>query len=651
MAMKVSYPGAYTQLSSTPNPPTTSIPTSTTLFVGRTKRGPLEKATQINNYDDYKRIFGGLNADYPMSYAIYQFYQNGGSTAIILRLFNPMSPTSKGVGSADLPIGAPPTLVDGAYVAPPLSAATTAAKANLNTAKATLRTNQKAFDEAQTELETAQAALKKNNDDPSNTTAVKTAAKTAVTDKTSAVMLAKATLETATADYETNLKAARATGGATVTLNASSPGSWAKTLTVTVDTAGIVNTASSGKITTAASVGLASDVVLFNLTVALQDTSGNVIQAESFRGVTLAQSGRDRRLDNALNDSSTLISWIPAADGSEFSNTTTPSTPAGGVTLSKGANDGQGLTAASDYSGPASVAPRGWDVIPSDMLFNMMVIPPDTFGTDLPAGTYGAAAKFCNTRRAFLLIDPPVAWDAKARTGSFGDISLSDLGSFEEPEGASAAVFFPSFRAPDPLSVTGQIATYPPSPSMAGLMAQMDSRVGVWAAAAGLWAPVENVSGVTTAIKDADIGTLYNKGINCFKTFNIGGTVPWGARTLRGAPVLADEYNVIPVRRLGLHIEQWMQEYTRWAVFQPNDESTWSTIRAQVGTFLGNIWAAGGLFGEQSSDAYFVKCDSTTTTQADIMAGKINIQVGYAAVRPAEFVVASIQQYYGSAGN
>jgi len=209
-------------------------------------------------------------------------------------------------------------------------------------------------------------------------------------------------------------------------------------------------------------------------------------------------------------------------------------------------------------------------------------------------------------------------------------------------------VFFPRILAPDPLSPTGAVQTYYPSAFMAGAFAQMDSNVGVWAAAAGLSSPINGAVGLTVEMTDPNNGILYVQGINCLRTFNIGGTVPWGARTLRGPPALADQYNVIPVRRLALYVAQWVTENTRWAVFKPNDEVLWSALRAQVTTFLTGIWNGGGLFGTSASQAFFVKCDATTTTTADMLAGIVNINIGFAPVRPAEFVVITIQQSYST---
>jgi hypothetical protein len=122
------------------------------------------------------------------------------------------------------------------------------------------------------------------------------------------------------------------------------------------------------------------------------------------------------------------------------------------------------------------------------------------------------------------------------------------------------------------------------------------------------------------------------------------GSVVWGSRTLRGADLLADEYKYVPVRRLALFLEETLFRNTQWVVFEPNDEPLWSQIRASIGAFMQDLFRQGAFQGSTPRDAYFVRCDSETTTQYDIDRGIVNIVVGFAPLKPAEFVVVSIQQ-------
>jgi uncharacterized protein len=148
-------------------------------------------------------------------------------------------------------------------------------------------------------------------------------------------------------------------------------------------------------------------------------------------------------------------------------------------------------------------------------------------------------------------------------------------------------------------------------------------------------------------LTDAENGMLNPHGINCLRAFPIIGRVAWGARTLRGADMLADEYKYIPVRRLALYIEESLYRGLKWVVFEPNDEPLWAQIRLNVGAFMHNLFRQGAFQGTTPQKAYFVKCDKETTTQNDIDRGVVNIVVGFAPLKPAEFVILKIQQMAG----
>jgi uncharacterized protein len=145
-------------------------------------------------------------------------------------------------------------------------------------------------------------------------------------------------------------------------------------------------------------------------------------------------------------------------------------------------------------------------------------------------------------------------------------------------------------------------------------------------------------------MSDDENGLLNPIGVNCLRTFPIIGPVIWGARTMRGADILGDEYRYVPVRRLALFLEESLYRGLQWVVFEPNDEPLWAQIRANVGSFMQGLFRQGAFQGASPRDAYFVRCDKTTTTQDDIDRGIVNIIVGFAPLKPAEFVVLQIQQ-------
>jgi phage tail sheath protein FI len=175
-------------------------------------------------------------------------------------------------------------------------------------------------------------------------------------------------------------------------------------------------------------------------------------------------------------------------------------------------------------------------------------------------------------------------------------------------------------------------------------MARTDAARGVWKAPAGIDASLAGVSDLTINLTNDDNGELNPLGINCFRNFPVIGRVVWGARTLRGADLLADEYKYVPVRRLALFLEESLYRGTQWVVFEPNDEPLWAQVRLNIGAFMQGLFRQGAFQGTTPQDAYFVKCDSETTTPNDQNLGRVNILVGFAPLRPAEFVILQIQQ-------
>jgi phage tail sheath protein FI len=150
--------------------------------------------------------------------------------------------------------------------------------------------------------------------------------------------------------------------------------------------------------------------------------------------------------------------------------------------------------------------------------------------------------------------------------------------------------------------------------------------------------------GGSGALTDADSEKLNPAGINSLRNFPTYGTVVWGARTLKGTDALASDWKYIPVRRLAYYIEESVVRGIKWATFEPNDQALWAQIQLSVNAFMHTLFTQGAFQGTTPPQAYFVKCDSTTTTPADMENGIVNIVIGFAAIRPAEFVMLHIQQ-------
>ena len=242
-----------------------------------------------------------------------------------------------------------------------------------------------------------------------------------------------------------------------------------------------------------------------------------------------------------------------------------------------------------------------------------------------------------------LLVDPPLDWISKdaART-KFTDATQDNVGT----NSSNAVLYFPRLRQPNPLH-DNQLENFAPCGAVAGVWARTDSQRGVWKAPAGLEASLVGVPTFSVLLTDAENGELNPLGINCLRSFPVYGRVVWGARTLRGADQLADEYKYVPVRRTALYIEESLYRGLKWVVFEPNDEPLWAQIRLNVGAFMHNLFRQGAFQGSTPAAAYFVKCDKETTTQNDINLGIVNIVVGFAPLKPAEFVVIKLQQIAG----
>jgi phage tail sheath protein FI len=276
--------------------------------------------------------------------------------------------------------------------------------------------------------------------------------------------------------------------------------------------------------------------------------------------------------------------------------------------------------------------------------FNLLCLPPlvsvSPTGTlreaDVQRWTWSAAARLCRERRAFFLIDPPQNWTvATAANGAEAYRAIAR---------ENGAIYFPRLRMADPLS-KNSIATFAPCGAVAGVISRMDAARGVWKAPAGLEASLNGVTELSLALTEAENVILNPLGINCLRRFSgSAAAVVWGARTLADSDTPVPEWKYIPVRRTALYLEESIDRGTKWAVFEPNGEPLWAKIRLNVGAFLDNLFRQGAFQGATPNKAYFLKCDSTTTTQADINSGIVNIVIGFAPLKPAEFVVIRIQQ-------
>ncbi len=387
---------------------------------------------------------------------------------------------------------------------------------------------------------------------------------------------------------------------------------------------------------------------LFNLTV--RDTGTGA--TETFLNVS-TEGGNKRFVTSVLTQESRLVrvngavpTTRPAANGNPPAGIDPMVNDASSTAFGNNGDDGSAITD-SQISAAALETPKQglWALEKAD-LFNLLCIPPLTHAPDGDVGaqTRSTAAAYCKKRRALYVVDPLNAWD------EVGDITTGanslDGANWGMARSENAALYFPRLRMPDPL-LEGRLADFAPCGAIAGIMARTDSARGVWKAPAGLEASLTGVVELTAKLTDGENGQLNPIAVNCLRAFPVFGRVVWGSRTLIGADMLASEWKYVPVRRLALFIEESLYRGTQWVVFEPNDDRLWAQIRLNLGAFMQNLFRQGAFQGTAPRDAYFVKCDSETTTQNDINLGIVNIVVGFAPLKPAEFVIIKLQQMAG----
>lgn len=674
-----SYPGVYVEEVPSSVRSIIGVGTSITAFVGRALKGPVNKAILIHSFADYTRIFGGLWQKSSMSYAVYQYFQNGGVDAVIVR-------STKNASAATFSLSyTTPAVVTSILTA--LAAVNVAYNGNNSATKsstvasvvALVKTaglvvveelieenvdetfNDAVLSAVQTGVKTAITAAVETAvvDAEAKVTAnaaanaVKDAAKTVI--KASFVVIdeeisqeinlalvdainAKITNTNKTVEAEHRAKVETAVVAAVkelitaskkagFTLEAADPGVWGEKLEV------VLSDADKNK------KDDDQDQTYFNIAVHQKTAEGKRgALLEMFRNVSLNKEKpryiRKLLVDGVstymrMNDTSVDLSALDFTGKLRY--TLDADVASDGDELDNGAVIG------------VEDAKTGMYALKDADLFNLLCIPVfSETKTDERSKIYSDALAFCESRRAMLLVDPPAddtnSWDSSREV-------LEKIGEYVDRH-KNGAIFFPRIVAPDPLEEY-RLREFDPCGAVAGVISRTDAQRGVWKAPAGIDAVLSGVPDLSVRLTDKENGELNPKGINCLRIFPDVGRVIWGSRTLRGADSLADQWKYLSVRRTALYIEETLFRGTQWVVFEPNDELLWSQIRLNIGSFMRSLFTKGAFQGTDPKQAYLVKCDSETTTQTDINAGIVNIIVGFAPLKPAEFVIIKIQQLAG----
>lgn len=281
-------------------------------------------------------------------------------------------------------------------------------------------------------------------------------------------------------------------------------------------------------------------------------------------------------------------------------------------------------------------------------IFNLLVIPGIT-----DPGVLAEGVAYSERKRAFYIMDSPSNWDVDTpSTGGSVNSPVDGLSLVPVPTSTNAAIYYPWLITTDP--VTGAKIDSPPSGFVAGIYATEDASYGVWKSPAGLETTLNGTLGVvpTGVMTDNQQGVLNGNAINCLRVFPPLTPVVYGARTLaHNNPAQRDQWGYIAVRRMALFLEQSLYNNLTWAVFKPNDTPLWHAITQEVSAFMLSLFRQGAFAGTKPSEAFLVVCDNTTTTPSDVDNGVVNVLVGFAPLKPAEFVIVQIAQLAGQSSS
>jgi Bacteriophage tail sheath protein len=643
------YPGVYVEELPSGVRPINAVATSVAAFVGLTPRGLDQRPQRLFSFADFERAFGGLGTDSLVGYAVSHFFANGGSEAWVVRVPKPdsvaavialrdaiaagnealrVTALSRGAWANDL-------LVDVDHDVPAGDA--------------------KAFNLTITDVGSGAAESFPNvtldNTRPNFVESV-------VNDQASGSRLVSVRATPAS-----GRPVATGTVGGTVNLGALQNDQGYR-LRVTIDVPAATNVdvtvIEQGETLPSSLLGLCNLIERrVNLALGAAVPGARIRCTPTGGRLRLQADFSPLLLGGALDATITLAAVAPSA-------LTMLSLTAAQTTVNVGHYRlGLGRTVAAqsnaDEGEDGDTYPETADLIGSQAQFtgiyaldrvdsfNLLVIPdatrPDPANPGAlnagvsPNDVWSAALEYCNGRRAMLLIDPPP-------TVNDLDSAVDWISGGLTVKGPNATAYFPRVRAGDPLD-DFKPRLFAPGGALAGVIARGDSERGVWKAPAGTSRRVAGVAGLEVKLTDDENGVLNPLGLNCLRTFPIYGTVAWGARTLDGADVAASQWKYLPVRRLALMIEESLYRGTQWAVFEPNDEPLWAQLRLNITAFMQGLFRQGAFQGTTPAQAYLVKCDSSTTTQADIDRGIVNILVGFAPLKPAEFVFIRLQQLAG----
>jgi phage tail sheath protein FI len=686
MTLQLLSPGVYIQEIPSGSHTIAGVATSITAFVGYLRRGPAPEAAgqagtpvPLQNFGDFQRVFGGLDAQSETSYQVNQFFLNGGSTAWVTRAFSsdpnaqPILPTATLQGSTGKPGGgggSGPTAPAGVESMVVNAGNPGSWGQNVFVTIDPLTTVQNGFNLYATEYSFA----------GSSPTTVKTTALSGVVMDRSQTNYVGTVLTNSGDPNAALIAIDDPATGATIgpvpfptgtLLSFTAPSKPAAGLTFTL----IIQPPTPPPAPGGPKPTPPKPIVIKNIASPVAVSDAKTLMA-ALQGVFSA-----------------AVATLPLLSSARISLAPTPPPQAGSATPATGAAQtlqisltdpryagyliGLACSASSLFTvpqtnvqayqlqgAPAVALPDGKPPSGTDLagnqtsrtgvyaleevdLFNLLCLPDlRNFG----GGDYMIAAtsalNYCVGRRAMAILDIPGGSRDVHAAQAWVTQTVPSFGTGV----VNGAAYFPEPVIPDPLN-QAQPRTIGASGSLAGIYAATDQARGVWKAPAGIEAVLAGVQQLTANLSNADNGIINPYGLNALRTFTGYGNIAWGARTLAAGNEADQDWKYVSVRRLGLYIEESLYRGLKWAVFEPNDATLWAQLRTSATAFMHELFQAGAFVGMTPATAYQVACGPSTTSPDDMEKGIVNLLVRFAPVEPAEFVVVTIQQMVGQSSS
>lgn len=628
------HPGVYVEEIPSGSRPIEGVGTSTAAFVGYTTKGPVAEPTLLFKWSDYEEQFGGIRdlgksvTGDPMGFAVYSFFQNGGTAAYIVRAILE--------GSADTAEGFLVNPDDATQIIR-FAAANPGEWGNELQIRFEAKADAPGFYILRVGV--MDGTEFKERERFNDLTVADDGAPDYIESK---VNDASTLIGVEVQDISQYLL------GVSVSQDLSAVADFSVlndlTMTVTVDG-------------TARAVTFAADE--FDATSTLADVAGSI--QTLVRGAVVANAAVRDFTCAADGDQLVLTSGTRLTTSSVVVSGPGDATDASTVLLLGLANDGTEQTGQqsldellSGIAGQVSLAGGTNGSEPDQNAYDdifaafeklrdisILCLPGQTWDSTAEQGIIDAAVAHAEKMKSrMVIIDPPEGVELKTEKG------VNDLGF--KPKTYSV-VYYPWAKVANPFYNAENNPGVPstllvaPSGFAAGMWAKIDGRRGVWKAPAGVETSLLGVAGIQYPVEDGEQDSLNPLGINCLRRMPGFGPVIWGSRTL--ATKADPEWRYVPVRRTAIMIEQSIYNGIQWAVFEPNNHNLWASLRANIGSFMDGLFRAGAFQGEKANDAYFVRCGlGDTMTQGDIDRGQVIVIVGFAPLKPAEFVIVRIQQ-------